>query len=237
MARISSYIIDTAVTLLDKWIGTDSAGGVTKNFTAQSIANLFNQRSSIGIAGQNNFFFQTNLAGGRNNGTISFTAGGGDSTPFSGITTLKISEYSSSGNLILQYLQTLVSEYVVIAQINDLNKFGIYKLDSLNQDLTETSFYNANFTLVQSNGNITKDEYYGIAIYPTPAASSGDLNFTYNQIAASASWNITHNLGKNPSVSIVDSGGNWVVGDVLYINNNELTINFNSAFSGTAYLN
>lgn len=70
-----------------------------------------------------------------------------------------------------------------------------------------------------------------------PSASSGDLNFTYNQIAASASWNITHNLGKNPSVSIVDSGGNWVVGDVLYINNNELTINFNSAFSGTAYLN
>lgn len=237
MARISSYIIDTAVTLLDKWIGTDSAGGVTKNFTAQSIANLFNEKSAIGVTGQNNFFFQTNLAGGRNSGTISFTAGGGDSTPFSSITTLKISENSSSGNLILQYLQTLVSEYIIIAQINDLNKFGIYKLDSLSQDLTETSFYNANFTLVQSNGSIAENEYYGIAIYPVPAASSGDLNFTYNQIAASASWNITHNLGKNPSVSIVDSGGNWVVGDVLYINNNELTINFNSAFSGTAYLN
>lgn len=237
MARISSYIIDTAVTLLDKWIGTDSAGGVTKNFTAQSIANLFNEKSAIGITGQNNFFFQTNLAGGRNSGTISFTAGGGDSTSFSSITTLKISENSSSGNLILQYLQTLVGEYIIIAQINDLNKFGIYKLDSLNQDLTETSFYNANFTLVQSNGRITENEYYGIAIYPVPSANSGDLNFIYNQIAASASWNITHNLGKNPSVSIVDSGGNWVVGDVLYINNNELTINFNSAFSGTAYLN
>ena len=237
MARISSYIIDTAVTLLDKWIGTDSAGGVTKNFTAQSIANLFNEKSAIGVTGQNNFFFQTNLAGGRNSGTISFTAGGGDSTSLSSITTLKISENSSSGNLILQYLQTLVSEYIIIAQINDLNKFGIYKLDSLNQDLTETSFYNANFTLVQSNGSIAENEYYGIAIYPVPSASSGDLNFTYNQIAASASWNITHNLGKNPSVSIVDSGGNWVVGDVLYINNNELTINFNSAFSGTAYLN
>lgn len=58
MARISSYIIDTAVTLLDKWIGTDSAGGVTKNFTAQSIANLFNEKSAIGVTGQNNFFFK-----------------------------------------------------------------------------------------------------------------------------------------------------------------------------------
>lgn len=237
MARISSYIIDTAVTLLDKWIGTDSAGGVTKNFTAQSIANLFNEKSAIGVIGQNNFFFQTNLAGGRNSGTISFTAGGGDSTPFSSITTLKISENSSSGNLILQYLQTLVGEYIIIAQINDLNKFGIYKLDSLNQDLTETSFYNANFTLVQSNGRIAENEYYGIAIYPVPSASIGDLNFVYTQATPAITWTITHNLEKYPSVSVVNSSNQLGYGQVNYISLNQLTVTFSAAFAGKAFLN
>ena len=59
MARISTYAIDTVVQLLDKWIGTDSNGGATKTFTAQSIADLFKEHGSIGIVNQNNFKFQT----------------------------------------------------------------------------------------------------------------------------------------------------------------------------------
>ena len=147
MARISTYIIDTAVTLLDKWIGTDSNGGATKNFTAKSIADLFNEKGSIGIVNQNNFLFQTDLISGRKPGTISFTTGGGSNTSFSALTTIKISKYASSSNLILNYLETLVSKPIMLAQLDDLNKFGIYKLDSLTQDVTEADFYNANFTL------------------------------------------------------------------------------------------
>ena len=61
MARISTYAIDAVVTLLDKWIGTDSnSGNATKNFTAQSIADLFNANGSIGIVNQNNFQFLHN---------------------------------------------------------------------------------------------------------------------------------------------------------------------------------
>ena len=105
MARISTYIIDTAVTLSDKWIGTDSSGGATKNFTAKSIADLFNEKGSVGIVNQSNFLFQTDLSGGRKPGTISFTAGGGSTTSFSALTTIKISKYASSTNLILNYLK------------------------------------------------------------------------------------------------------------------------------------
>ncbi len=67
--------------------------------------------------------------------------------------------------------------------------------------------------------------------------SFADKNYTHNQVSAESSWNITHNLGKFPSVSTVDSGNTWVIGDVEYINQNQLTINFTSAFSGKAYLN
>jgi hypothetical protein len=125
----------------------------------------------------------------------------------------------------------------MLAQLDDLNNFGVYKLYSLTQDVTETDFYNANFTLIESNGSLLSEKTYGMVAYPAAAVDQGDLHFTYNQVTASGSWAITHNLGKNPSVSIVDSGGNTVVGDVIYINTNQLTINFTAQFSGKAYLN
>lgn len=61
--------------------------------------------------------------------------------------------------------------------------------------------------------------------------------FTYTQGSASDEWTIQHNLGKYPSVTIVDSGGNVVVGDVQYLSTNEISISFAGAFSGKAYLN
>ena len=50
-------------------------------------------------------------------------------------------------------------------------------------------------------------------------------------------WEINHNLGKFPSVSIVDSAGTVVIGDVSHTDINNLTISFASGFAGTAYLN
>lgn len=59
----------------------------------------------------------------------------------------------------------------------------------------------------------------------------------HTQTLASAEWNITHNLGKNPSVSIVDSAEEEVIGEVQHIDVNSLIIRFSAAFSGKAYLN
>lgn len=61
--------------------------------------------------------------------------------------------------------------------------------------------------------------------------------YTYTQGAASENWTVKHNLGTYPSVTIIDSGGNVVVGDVKYISSNEISISFAGAFSGKAYLN
>ena len=47
----------------------------------------------------------------------------------------------------------------------------------------------------------------------------------------------THSLCKFPSVTVVDTGDTVVVGQVEYIDNENITITFNNAFSGKAYLN
>jgi hypothetical protein len=61
-------------------------------------------------------------------------------------------------------------------------------------------------------------------------------NYTHTQSVSSATWTITHNLGYRPAVSVVDSGGNHVVGDVNYVSVNALTISFSAPFGGSAYL-
>ena len=65
----------------------------------------------------------------------------------------------------------------------------------------------------------------------------GDKFFTFTQMAPASQWEISHPLDKFPSVTVVDSGGSVVIGDILYIDNSSIVITFTGAFSGTAYLN
>ena len=64
-----------------------------------------------------------------------------------------------------------------------------------------------------------------------------DKNFVYVQAISSDIWEITHNLNKYPAVTVVDSGGSVVVGEIVYIDKNNIRITFASAFSGKAYFN
>lgn len=61
--------------------------------------------------------------------------------------------------------------------------------------------------------------------------------YIHYQTLPSNNWIINHNLTKYPSVTIVDSAGNVVVGEVKYIDNNTINISFAGVFAGTAYLN
>jgi hypothetical protein len=59
----------------------------------------------------------------------------------------------------------------------------------------------------------------------------------HTQTLASSEWTVVHNLGKHPSVSIVDSAEEEVIGEVQHTDVNSLIIRFSAAFSGKAYLN
>jgi hypothetical protein len=62
-------------------------------------------------------------------------------------------------------------------------------------------------------------------------------SYTYVQSSASTTWTITHNLNTYPSVTVVDSSGSVVSGDVQYLSENSLRITFSAQFAGKAYLN
>lgn len=62
-------------------------------------------------------------------------------------------------------------------------------------------------------------------------------HYTHTQSIASTTWAITHNMGKKPSVSIVDTSDDEVIGMVHHNSINQLVITFSAAVSGKAYLN
>ena len=67
--------------------------------------------------------------------------------------------------------------------------------------------------------------------------STSDANYEHDQSTPSFVWSVSHSLNKRAGVVVVDSAGSVVVGDILYVDNNNLIITFNSSFSGYAYLN
>lgn len=68
-------------------------------------------------------------------------------------------------------------------------------------------------------------------------ATSGDKHYKYEQATASDVWYVNHGLNKKPSITVVDSADNVVIGAYEYVNNNEVILRFNSAFVGKAYFN
>jgi hypothetical protein len=101
-----------------------------------------------------------------------------------------------------------------------------------------------------SIGNITAKDIAGNAITTTTIHTgfpwsqklydlvvSGGSTYTHPQLVASDTWVIVHNLGRFPSVMIVDSAGTVVIGDIEYDSANQITLTFMAPFAGKAYLN
>lgn len=62
-------------------------------------------------------------------------------------------------------------------------------------------------------------------------------NFVYTQAIPATVWEIEHNLGKNPSITVVDSANSVVQGDYTYVDLNHCVLTFQYPFSGKAFLN
>lgn len=64
-----------------------------------------------------------------------------------------------------------------------------------------------------------------------------DKTYYHIQSTASDTWVIVHGLNKYPSVSVINSAGDEVIGDIIYNDINQVTIKFKGSFKGSATLN
>ncbi|MEL6301110.1 MAG: hypothetical protein AAFR07_05675 [Pseudomonadota bacterium] len=71
---------------------------------------------------------------------------------------------------------------------------------------------------------------------PYANADVGYQPFEFTQVSATTIWVINHNLNRRPSVTVVDTADETVVGAVVYNSLNTLTITFSVPIAGTAHL-
>jgi hypothetical protein len=87
-------------------------------------------------------------------------------------------------------------------------------------------------------GYVVKADGSGIPHYAPEGGGAGGTNsFHFSQGIASATWDIVHNLGFKPNVTVEDSAHTVIEGaGIDHIDANHLTLTFSAPFSGDAYL-
>lgn len=61
--------------------------------------------------------------------------------------------------------------------------------------------------------------------------------YIHTQGVTSSVWNVTHNLNKHPSITVVDTADSIIIGEVQYVNMNSVILTFKAPFKGKAYFN
>lgn len=98
----------------------------------------------------------------------------------------------------------------------------------------------------QINVSVQQPSLQTTIVIPRPTTSvsikgvtggGGDAHYTHVQGTAEATWEVTHNLNKRASVTVVDSTDNVVIGEIEYLTMNTVRLKFAGAFSGKAYFN
>ena len=229
MARISSYPLDATIQDKDAWIGSDSITRATKQYTAEAVAKYLNINGKISISGQMIFKFVDNATG-----TADFS-GPADGSAMTAITTIQLSIIDKADQNVVKFIEYLVGNNVLIGEQNNISTFGHFTIDSYTATAGSANLYTLNLTNIGGNGNITDKLLYDFAVFTL--SSQGAPTFQFTQGAPATTWNIQHNLGKFPSITVIDSGNTVVTGEYTYTDNNNVVLSFSAAFAGKAYLN
>lgn len=233
MARISTYGLDT-LDKNDKLLGSDQ-GGATKNFSVDEISSFFKNTNAGGTSGQFNFQYLKTGEFSSAKGTMTLGSGA-DTINFSSVTTAKVSIYTANDtvNTITNYLQNeFLNKRIIIADTLVPNNYGVYYVQAVAVDGENSNFYDLTLSARSGNGALTSSQFYSIILF----AGAQDAHFEFAQASASSTWNVTHNLGKFPSVIVKLSDGTIGQAAVTHNNINNLTITFGADTSGTAYMN
>ena len=240
MAKISTYALDTDIRGGDKLVGTDAgAANATKNFTLDKVADFLNttkiQSASIRYSYQDVGAYDE-----RQPGTISFASSLGANVPFESFNQMILSGQTQQGGQVSDYYTApLIGSIVLLSNALNPSNWAVYKwINSVENLEAGQDFYTITLDYVNSVGQLVKNKDYFITMLLYDYGEyGGDKTYAYPQDNASDVWVVTHNMNKYPSVSVVDSAGSTVVGDVLYDSLNQVTITFSAPFSGKAFFN
>ena len=231
MARIKLYPNDTTVQGGDKLVGTDINGNATKNYQIEELAQYFEQSG--------NALFQYNFAGTYtteviNTGEYRYQVDPSAPTIYNWaqITGIAISRYNRNGEDVTPMVPHLVNQLIRILDIGTSTSkgYGLFRIKSSEPKQSGEAFF---FTLgAQGSAGLVGNDIISFQ----PFGGEG-FEFVESFDVATATWVITHNLGRFPSVSTVDSSGNIIDGAITYKDANKITVVFTSATSGKVYLN
>lgn len=189
MSKISSYKIKNIPVGSDIVIGTSVDNGQTKNFSvnALSIAALNAYLST------NSFQFVT-TPNSRPAASISFEEYGGDLTPFSSITSLYVNTLMLNGTYSIAYLNRIVGENILISDKRDLDRYGVFLLQSLTN--VQGDIYEMNLEFIEGNSSLHNLHYYGLSI----DIKSNEDDTTY-------SLEIGQDGGNGATIELIPSSG------------------------------
>ena len=234
MSRIVSYPYDNDIKDADAWIGSEASTTRTKQYTAEAVARYLNINGKISIGAQMVFkYVQQPLTGV---GSFSITSGGLNNVPFANITTLTLSMTDRGNQNTVAFLDYLVGSDILIGEQNEISTFGQYDVVSYTVNAGDATYYDLVVNYKGGNGVLTIDKYYDIMNFVL-AADAEDKTFVFTQGAPAVQWTVQHNLNKFPSITVIDTADTVVTGEYVYIDSNNVTLNFSAGFAGKAYLN
>ena len=234
MSRIVSYPYDNDIKDADAWIGSEASTTRTKQYTAEAVARYLNINGKISIGAQMVFkYVQQPLT---EVGSFSITSGGLNNVPFANITTLTLSVTDRGNQNTVAFLDYLVGSDILIGEQNEISTFGQYDVISYTVNAGDANYYDLVVNYKGGNGVLTIDKYYDIMNFVL-AADAEDKTFVFTQGAPAVQWTVQHNLNKFPSITVIDTADTVVTGEYVYIDSNNVTLNFSAGFAGKAYLN
>ena len=147
--------------------------------------------------------------------------------------TLTLEYLGGNGSIDMDHYYTLVNFYLELGA-NEVN--SIDTSDTTFIDMTPTTPTSGNVEITASLSATGTPDNTKFLRGDNVWARANET-YTFTQASASVVWTVQHDLDKFPSVTMVLSTGQKGYGDIVYIDENNLTITFASAESGKAYMN
>lgn len=224
MARIAKYSFDSQVTADDFVIGSDSVNKRTRNYKVGDLAAFFaaNQPGRITYKYNQTADFE-NISYGE----LSFGNYFQTNTNLRDVTAIYISPITLGNKNIYEYLNAAMENGSI--KIHKGVEFGVYRIHKI--DTIQNGVLELVVDLHLGNGTLTDQDTVYISAnvkadsYKATPELSGNI------------WEIEHNLGKYPSVTVVDTANNVIYGEILYIDTNNVKVTFSANVTGRAYLN